>query len=123
MASFDSELMKQAQHELESMRGEQLPGISAHSVQSLLNLVQIRTEPEARLREMSAALAGPKTDPYYKQDLEDLTWYLNGKLDSLAIREDSDDYDFHVDKPNDDYRPLTFEQKRPGFEKAFSRCS
>jgi hypothetical protein len=119
IASFDPDLMKQAQHELESMRGEQLTGISAHSIQSLLNLVRIRTEPEARLREMSAALAGPETDPYYEQDLKDLTWYLNGKLDSLAIREDADDYDFHVDKPNNDYRPLTFEQKRPGFEKAF----
>ena len=119
MASFDSDLMKQAQHQLESMRDDVLPGISSNAVQGLLNLVRLRTEPQARLREVSAALAGPKTDPNYKQDLEDLTWYLNGKLDSLAIRGDASDSDFRVDKASNDYRPLTFEQKLPGFEKAF----
>jgi hypothetical protein len=118
-ASFNLDLMKQAQHELESLRGKHLSGISAHSVQGLLNLVRIRTETQARLREMSSALAGPGTDPYYAQDLEDLTWYLNGKLDSLAIRESADDGDFHVDRAKDDYRPLRFDEKLPGFEKAF----
>ena len=119
MASFNPDLMKQAQHELESMRGENLPGISPRSVQSLLNLVRLRTEPQTRLRELSTALAGPKTDPDYAQCLEDLTWYLNGKLDSLAIREDIDDYAFHVDKAQGDYSPLTFKVKLPGFDKAF----
>jgi hypothetical protein len=118
-ASFAPDLMKQAQRELESMRGEHLPGISLHSVQSLLHLVRLRTEPQARLREMSAALAGPKTDTFYKQDLGDLTWYLNGELDSLAIREDAEDGNFNVKNPKDDYRPLKLEQKLPGFEKAF----
>jgi len=40
-ANFNLDPMKQAQQELESMRTEQLPGISAHDVQSLLNLVRI----------------------------------------------------------------------------------
>ena len=122
MASFNPDLMKQAQHELESMRGEHLPGISPHSVERLLNLVRLRTEPEARLRELSTALAGPKADPNYAQDLEDFNWYLNGKLDSLAIREDTyvDAFHFHVDRPQNDYRPLTLEQKLPGFNKAFN---
>lgn len=123
MASFDPDLMKQAQHELESMRGEQLPGISSNSVQGLLNLVRLRTEPQARLREMSAALAGPKADPNYKQDLEDLTWYLNGKLDSHAIREDAWDDDFDVDRSKNHYRPIAFEEKLPGFEKAFNNVA
>ncbi len=120
MASFDPDLMEQAQQELESMRKENLPGVPPHAVQSMLNLVRIRTEPQVRLREMSSALAGPKTDPYYQQDLGDLNWYLNGKLDgSLAIREDADDVDFNIEKPKGDYTPLTFEQKLPGFEKAY----
>ena len=68
----------------------QVPGISPHAVQSLLNLVRIRTEPQARLRELSVALSGPKPDPDYKQDLDDLTWYLNAKAaDSLPVREDA----------------------------------
>ncbi|MGB9408620.1 MAG: hypothetical protein WCA89_13870 [Terracidiphilus sp.] len=119
MASFDPDLMKQAQRELESMRGEQLPGVSSNSVQGLLNLVRLRTEPQVRLREMSADLAGPKTDPNYKQDLEDLTWYLNGKLDSRAIREDAWDSDFDIDRSKNHFRPITFDEKIPGFEKAF----
>ena len=111
IAGFNPDLMKQAQHELESMRGEHLPGVSPHSVQSLLNLVRIRTETQARLREMSAALAAPKTDLYYTQDLEDLTWYLNRKLDSLAIRETTSDDVFDIKRPENDYRPLTFKEK------------
>jgi hypothetical protein len=88
MADFNSDLMKQAQQALESMRNEHLPGISPHAVQQMLNLVRLRTEPEARLSEISAALAGPKPDPDYKRDLEDLNWYLNNKLDQTAIRSD-----------------------------------
>lgn len=117
MASFDAGLMKQAQRELESMRGERLPGISADAVVSMLNLVRMRTEPDKRLREISAALAGPKADPDFEQDMIDLNWYLNGKLDSLALREDSGAMDFV--KTDTGYRPPTFEEKKPSFEKAY----
>jgi hypothetical protein len=126
-ASFDADLMKQAQHEIESMRGEHLPAISPHSVQSLLNLVRLRTEPQARLREISVALIGPKADPNYAQDLEDFNWYLNGKLDSLAIREDASEdasyENFGIKRAENDYRPLTLEEKLPGFEKAFNNVA
>jgi hypothetical protein len=120
MATYNPDLMKQAQQQLESMRAENLPGISPHSVQSMLNLVRLRTEPQARLRELSAALAGPNADANYAQDIDDLNWYLNGKLDSLAIREDTGDYAFHIAKADNDYSPDTFEQKLPGFDKAFN---
>ena len=119
MAGFDPDLMKQAQQQLEAMRTEQLPGISQHAVKSLLHLVELRTQPKQRLAGLSAALAGPKADAYYVQDLGDLTWYLNAKLDSIPIRADADDFDFHVDRPKNDYRPLTAAQKQPGFDKAF----
>lgn len=120
MAGFDPDLMKQAQQQLEAMRKEQLSGVSQHAVESLLHLVQLRIDPQGRLAALSAALAGPKADPDYAQDLEDLTWYLNAKLDSIPIRADADDFDFHVDRPKSDYRPLTDAQKQPGFEKAFN---
>jgi hypothetical protein len=106
MADFNPDLMKEAQHELESMRSEQLPGISSRAVQQMLNLVRLRTEPAARLQEISSALAGPKPDPNYKQDLDDLNWYLNNKLDNTAIRED--------------YGSEYERRKQPEFEKAFS---
>lgn len=120
LAGFDSDQMKQAQRQLESIRKQHLPGISQRAIQELLNLVRLRTEPEARLRELSAAVAGPKDDPYYEQDLGDLTWYLNAKLDSIPIRANTDDYAFHIDRPKDDYSPLTPTQKQPGFTKAFN---
>ncbi|HXS78194.1 MAG TPA: hypothetical protein VN753_18595 [Terracidiphilus sp.] len=88
MADFNPDLMKQAQRNLETMRGENPQGISLHAIQQMLNLVRLRTEPLARLHEISSALAGSKPDPDYKQDLEDLNWYLNNKLDSTAIRAD-----------------------------------
>ena len=88
MADFNLDLMKQAQHQLESMRNAQLSGISPNAVHAMLKFVRLRTEPEERLGEISSALAGPKSDPNYKQDLDDLNWYLNNKLDSSPIRED-----------------------------------
>ena len=106
MADFNPDLMKQAQRELESMQSEQLPGISSRAVQQMLNLVRLRTEPAARLQEISSALAGPKPDTNYKQDLDDLNWYLNNKLDNTAIRED--------------YGSEYERRKQPEFEKAFN---
>jgi hypothetical protein len=123
MASFDPELMRQAQQQLEFVRNHQVPDISPHAVQSLLNLVRIRTEPQARLRELSAVLSGPKPDPDYKQDLNDLTWYLNARADSLPVREDAWDEVFHVKRGPNDYRPLTSEEKKPGFEQAMKDLS
>ncbi len=118
MAKFDPSMMQQAQQQLEAMRNDQVPGVSQHAVEDLLHLVRIRTEPQPRLAEISAALAGPKSDPYYAQDIEDLTWYLNAKLDSIPIRADADDFSFPVEKKKRDPRPLTEQEKQSGFEGA-----
>jgi len=120
LAGFNSDKMKQAQKQLESVRDQHLEGISPRTIQELLNLVRLRSEPDARLRELSAAVAGPKPDAYYKQNLGDLTWYLNAKLGGLPIRENADDFSFHIDRPQGDYRALTWAEKQPGFNKAYS---
>jgi len=122
-ASYDKELMKQAQQQLESLRGQRLSGISPHAILQMLNLVRLRTEPENRLREISAALASANADADYAQDLEDFTWYLNDKLDSIPIREDTGDFQFKVHPPQDTYTPLTPVQKQPGFEKAYDQVA
>jgi hypothetical protein len=119
-ATFKRDFMLQAQKQLESIRGQQLPGISAHAIRQMLNLIRLRTEPEARLREISAALGSPKPDPNYLNDLTDLTWYLNGKLDSVPIREDVSDFQFKVKRPQNDYTPLTAAQKQPEFEESYA---
>lgn len=49
MAGFNLGLMKQAQQQLETIHNEQLVGISQHAVESLLHLVQLRTEFTLRL--------------------------------------------------------------------------
>ena len=107
-ASFNADLMKQAHQQLESIRHKNLPGISTQDVVKLLNLVRLRTEPNKRIAELAAALAGPRTDPNYDQDLTDLTWYLNAKLDSLSIREDAFAYS-----------SLTNAQRQTGADKDF----
>ena len=121
MAAFDPALMRQAQQQLERIRDEHPPGISAHAIQSLLNLVRLRTEPKARLREISAALSKP--DANFKQDLDDLTWYLDMKADSLPVREDTGDEAFDVQRGSGGYQPLTPAEKQPGFEQALKDLS
>jgi hypothetical protein len=93
-APFDPSLMRQAADLLKSLLKENLPGISRHAIQSELDFVRIRIEPDARLRELSAALTGPKSGPDYRQHLIDLAWSLDSKLDELPVREDTDDYRF-----------------------------
>lgn len=122
-ATFNPDLMKQAQQQLESIRGRRLPSISEHGIQSMLNLVRLRTEPKARLAEISAALAGPKADPYYSQDLNDLTWYLNSKLDSLAIRPDASEGAFQFSREQGDLRPLTTAEKQAVFNHAYAKVA
>jgi hypothetical protein len=91
VSTFDSTLMQQAADRLRSLLKEDLPDISRRAIQNELDFVRIRIEPDARLRELSAALAGPKPDPDYRQNLIDLDWLLDSKLDELPVREDSQD--------------------------------
>jgi hypothetical protein len=102
IAAYDPKLMRQAADQLNSLLKENLPGISHHAIQSELDFVRIRIEPDARLRELSAALSGPSPDPYYGQHLTDLTWYLDTKLDALAVREDFQG-DFNTEQTTKDF--------------------
>ena len=93
IATFDPTLMKQAATVLRALLKERPTGISVHAIQSELDLVRLRIEPNARVRELSVALSGPKTDPDYEQHLTDLTWFLDGNLDNKAVREDTSPYE------------------------------
>lgn len=90
IAAFDPALMRKAQLLLESMLKEKQQGISRSAIERELDFVRIRTEPLKRIGELSAFVAGPKSDPNYGQHLTDLTWYLDVKLDSQAVRQDVD---------------------------------
>lgn len=92
--TFDPALMQQAAVQLRALLKDTPPGISRHAIQSQLDLVRIRIEPNARVRELAAALSGPATDPGYQQHLADLTWYLDNTLDGKPVREDTGDYSF-----------------------------
>jgi hypothetical protein len=89
MATFDAEKMSEAQRLLEALLKEPHAGISQQAIERELNLVRLRTEPQVRLKELAAALSGPKSDANYGQDLTDLTWYLNMQLDQSQLREDA----------------------------------
>jgi hypothetical protein len=118
-ATFDAGLMRQAAMLLESMLQEKQSGVSRKAIQKELDLIRIRTEPRARLRELATALAGPKTDPEYGQHLKDFTWYLDGQLDNKAIREDVGD-DVLIGPQNWEHpMTLSLEARSSRFSKAY----
>ena len=88
MAGFEPKTMRQAADLLQSLLKDKPSGISPQAIQNELDLVRLRTEPAARVHELGAALAGPESDPNYRQHLRDITWYLDAKLDQSAVRED-----------------------------------
>ncbi|MDR3727133.1 MAG: hypothetical protein P4K86_08845 [Terracidiphilus sp.] len=117
MAEFDSALMKQAQSAIESLLRETGTDVPRSALRKELDFVRLRTAPNARAHELSAALAGPKTDPNYAQHLTDLTWYLDANLDNRAVREDADVEAFlpmnqltHGDTPTQKQRIEQFEK-------------
>jgi hypothetical protein len=76
LAQFDMPTMKQAQQMLETVLAHPPAGLPPDAVQSELNFVRMRTEPDQRVIEICAALTGPKADPRLKQDLDDLGFIL-----------------------------------------------
>ncbi len=76
LATFDKPTMLDAQHLLESLLKQANPSPSRHAVQAELNFVRMRTEPEARIAEVCAALTGPAPDPNFGWDLDDLSYAL-----------------------------------------------
>lgn len=100
MATFDPALMQQATMRLESMLDAPPQGVSRNAILNLRDLTRLRSNPMDQLHLMAVALAGPKPDSRYNSHLQDLTWYLNTKLDSLPVREDTGWFSLHV--PNTD---------------------
>jgi len=76
LASFDTAAMQRAQQMLEALLAQPSPAPSRAVIQSELNFVRIRTEPEERATEICAALVGPRPDPNFSQDLQDLNFLL-----------------------------------------------
>ncbi len=76
LATYDDATMHRAQQMLESLLAQPSPEPSRMIVQTELNFIRIRTEPEARATEICAALAGPGSDPNFDNDLKDLSWTL-----------------------------------------------
>jgi hypothetical protein len=76
LADYDKPTMLQAQAVLEKLLAEKEPQPSRHAVEMELNFVRIRTEPEKRLAEICAALAGPGPDANFANDLADLNFAL-----------------------------------------------
>jgi hypothetical protein len=82
LASYDPAIMQQAQQLLTSLLATPTPapsreaGPSREAIQHELNFIRIRTEPEKRAEELSAALAGPQSDPDFALNLADLNFLL-----------------------------------------------
>jgi hypothetical protein len=76
LASYDPDIMHRAQQILEALLSQPDPAPSRAIIQSELNFIRIRTEPDQRAAEICAALAGPAPDANFDQDLRDLSWIL-----------------------------------------------
>ena len=76
LADYDKATMQQAQAILQKLLAQPNPLLSRHAVEMELNFVRIRTEPEKRLEEICAALAGPGPDGNFANDLAELNFAL-----------------------------------------------
>ncbi len=83
VASFDLGTMQEAQHILETLLAKPDPLPSRNIVVNELNFIRLRTDPETRLTEICAALAGPASDDNFGQDLQDLSYVL---MKHIAIK-------------------------------------
>jgi len=81
VASFDLETMRRAQQMLEGLLAQPKPMPSRRIVANELNFVRLRTEPEKRLTEICAALAGPAADDQFEQDRKDLDYILSKHIE------------------------------------------
>jgi hypothetical protein len=80
LATYDADTMHRAQQMLEQLLAQTSPKPSRAAIESELNFIRIRTEPEKRSAEIGAALAGPSPDPNFSQDLKDLSWILSKQI-------------------------------------------
>jgi hypothetical protein len=80
LATYDSGTMRRAQQMLEALLAQPSPKPSRAAIESELNFIRIRTEPEQRAAEICASLAGPVPDPSFSQDLKDLDWILSKQI-------------------------------------------
>jgi hypothetical protein len=76
VASYDLDTMKAAQQMLETLLTQPNHTLPRAVIQDELNFIRIRTEPEKRIAEICAALAGPGADANFSLDLADLNWAL-----------------------------------------------
>lgn len=75
-AGFDRPMMVQAQQMLEALQAHPVAGLPASAVRQELHLVEMRTEPDERMKQICAALAGPEPDAEFAQNLKDLSFAL-----------------------------------------------
>ena len=89
---FEKALMAEAQSRLERLVHDPSQIKMHHAIQSELDFVRLRTEPATRMQELATALAGPKPDPNFNQDLADINFALDQRLDQTNLRSDYGNY-------------------------------
>jgi hypothetical protein len=77
LAGFDMDTMREAQKMLEKLAAHPPDGLPREAIESELAFGRMRTEPDLRVAEVCAALAGPAPDAHLRQDLDDLSFTLS----------------------------------------------
>lgn len=81
LATFDMATMRLAQAMLENLQRARNVEPSRKAVTLELNFIRLRTEPEKRVQEICAALAGPGTDDNFDNDRRDLSFALGKQME------------------------------------------
>lgn len=76
-AHFDKDLLVAAQTRLLKLQHETRDAEISHAADAELGFIDVRLVPEKRLDQVSVALAGPKPDPEFTQDLIDLDFLMD----------------------------------------------
>jgi hypothetical protein len=80
LATYNADTMHRAQQMLEALLAQPNSRPSRSVIESELNFIRIRTEPDKRVAEICASLAGPAPDANFSQDLQDLSWILTKQI-------------------------------------------
>lgn len=121
VADFDPALMKQAADSLQTLLADDDPKAPTAAIQDELDLVRLRLDPAARVRELAKALAGPGTDPGFDQHLKDMTWFLDNH--AVGLREDEADWELMYQEQRDSHiLALTASQRSTAFNKSFEHA-
>lgn len=105
-ASYDTSLMQSAGQQLREYLDKSPSPAFRQAAEAQLALVRIRTEPDARAKELAVLVAGPAHDSNYSHNLRDLLWLIDKETPS-GLRAQPELGEVPDKEHPGNYRPIT----------------